>query len=201
MGSHVSWQHVHTINHKRLVLTKILKTELKVVNNYSQASPPQAHLPDLIHTAQADRVHQQHQAAAVQIFKANKDRSCWSSRVVSSKRVELGSSCHPCTAQPLLRKGLQDAEQHLPSVSAPVTYRRKSILLDYFLALCSLPLSFLLTARISDCELLYFFNCFQEQAELYLAAIWHPSSTRLLGIRTDKLSFLKHRSICFHFQF
>lgn len=54
MESHVLWQHVHTKNHKWLVLTKNLKTELKVVNNYSQVLPPQPCLPDFIHTAAAD---------------------------------------------------------------------------------------------------------------------------------------------------
>jgi len=39
----------------------------------------------------------------------------------------------------------------------------------------------LLKTQIPDCELLYFFDCFQEKVGLYLAAIWHSSSTHMFS--------------------
>lgn len=60
-------------NPQMLVLRRILKTELKVVNNYSQALPPQPCIPDLTQLQQVEVSPIPALAAAVQIFKANKD--------------------------------------------------------------------------------------------------------------------------------
>lgn len=151
------------------------------MNNYSQALPPQPCFPD-IHTAPADRVLH-HPSTGLQQCKYLKQtrigavgpRGCELKTGVTGQLLppfrctdtaEKGSSvCRMLSTSPVCQP---------PSPITGNTY----ILLDYFLALFPLPYSalqvcstFLLTTQIPDCELLYFFNCFQEQVELYLAAI------------------------------
>lgn len=144
MESHVFWQHVCTKSHKWLVLTKILKTELKVVNNYSQALPPQPCLPDLIHTVAADWVLH-HPSTRLQQCKYLKQtrigavgprgwravKTCVTGQLLPlfhcTDTAEKGSSaCRMQSTSPVCL---------CPSPTTGNTY----ILLDYFLAFLPLP--------------------------------------------------------------
>lgn len=126
------------------------KTELKVVNNYSWALPPQSCLPDLIHTAPADRVLD-HPSTGLQQCKYLKQtrigavgpRGWWAENWcnwAAPATLPLHRHCWervPC---------LQDAE-HLPTVPAPVTYHRKYL---HFIGLFfgSLPITLLCTPSL-----------------------------------------------------